>query len=287
MKENRILKNTVMKNQLIALLMMLTSFCYAQDKKGCETVEPSYMNRLPGYRINNCEESEYKEPEFIYYTGSPAKPIKIEKGGKYRQIIYFKNEGETRKFSSAQILNNYFNAITKVKGVELSKDKTMFKASINGKEVYIQIIAGNNSDIANYIVEILEVEPMQQDIKVDLKEAIDSDGKIALYGILFDVNKATIKSESEKAMQSVIDYLVSNPSVKIIIVGHTDNTGLFASNITLSKERAKAVVEYLVTVGKINSSRLIPEGVGSLCPVSTNTTEAGRILNRRVEIVKQ
>ncbi|MBK6524046.1 MAG: OmpA family protein [Sphingobacteriaceae bacterium] len=276
-----------MKNQFIALLIMITSFCYGQDKKGCETIEPTYINRLPGYRINDCEESEYKEPEFIYYTGSPAKAVKIDKGGKYRQIIYFKNEGETRKFSSAEILNNYFNAITKVKGIELSKDKTMFKASINGKEVYIQIKAGNSSDVSNYIVEILEVEPMQQDIKVDLKEAIDSDGKIALYGILFDVNKATIKSESEKALQSVIDYLVSNPSVKIIVVGHTDNTGIFASNIALSKERAKAVVEYLVTKGKINASRLMPDGVGSLCPVSTNTTEAGKNLNRRVEIVKQ
>lgn len=276
-----------MNKLLLALLMMATSFSYSQDKKGCETVEPTFINRLQGYRINNCEESEYKEPGFIYYAGSPAKAIKIEKGGKYRKIIYFKNEAETRKFSSTQIQNNYLNAITKVKGVELSNDKTMFKASIDGKEVYIQLTAGNSSDISNYLVEILEVEPMQQDIKIDLKSAIDADGKIALYDILFDVNKASIKPESEKALQSVIDYLVSNPTVKIIVVGHTDNSGLFASNITLSKERAKSVVEYLVTVGKINVSRLMSEGVGSLCPVATNTTEAGKKLNRRVEIVKQ
>jgi outer membrane protein OmpA-like peptidoglycan-associated protein len=171
--------------------------------------------------------------------------------------------------------------------VELSKDKTMFKASVDGKEVYIQLQAGNSSDVSNYLVEILEVEPMQQDIKIDLKSAIDADGKVALYDILFDVNKATIKPESEKALHSVIDYLVSNPSVKIIVVGHTDNTGLFESNITLSKQRAKAVMEYLVTVGKINASRLMSEGVGSLCPVTTNTTEAGKKSNRRVEIVMQ
>ncbi|MBK7376047.1 MAG: OmpA family protein [Chitinophagaceae bacterium] len=276
-----------MNKLLFALLMMSTSFCYAQDKKGCETVEPSYMNRLPGYRINSCEESEYKEPGFIYYAGSPAKAIKIEKGVKYRKITYFKNEGETRKFSSSQILNNYLNAITKVKGVELSTDKTMFKASVDGKEVFLKLTAGNSSDVSNYIVEMLEAEPMQQDIKIDMKDAIDRDGKIALYGILFDVNKATIKSESEKTLQTVIEYLVSNKSVKIIVVGHTDNTGVFASNITLSKERAKAVVEFLVTKGKIDYSRLMPEGVGSLCPVATNTTDAGRILNRRVEIVRQ
>ncbi len=276
-----------MNKLLLALLMMATHFSYSQDKQGCETVEPTFINRLQGYRINNCEESEYKEPGFIYYAGSPAKAIKIEKGGKYRKIIYFKNEGETRKFSSTQIQNNYFNAITKVKGVELSKDKTMFKASIDGKEVYIQLTAGNSSDISNYLVEILEVEPMQQDIKIDLKSAIDADGKIALYDILFDVNKASIKPESEKALQSVINYLVSNLTVKIIVVGHTDNSGLFASNINLSKERAKSVVEYLVTVGKINGSRLMSEGVGPLCPVATNTTEAGKKLNRRVEIVMQ
>ncbi|MDP2384939.1 MAG: OmpA family protein [Bacteroidota bacterium] len=276
-----------MNKIILIVLMMITSLAYAQDKEGCETVEPTYLNRLSGYRINFCEESEYKEPGFIYYAGSPSKANKIEKGGKYRKIIYFKNDGETRKFSSSQILNNYFNAIIKVKGVELSNDKTMFKASIEKKEVYIQLTAGNSSDVSNYVVEILEVEPMQQDIKLDLKSSIDADGKIALYDILFDVNKASIKPGSEKALQSVIDYLVSNPTVKIIVVGHTDNSGLFASNITLSKERAKSVVEYLSTVGKINVSRLMSEGVGSLCPVATNASEAGKKLNRRVEIVKQ
>jgi outer membrane protein OmpA-like peptidoglycan-associated protein len=276
-----------MKKYFFLLLVMSATFCFSQDKKGCETVEPAYINRLPGYRINFCEESEYKEPGFIYYAGSPAKAIKIAKGGKYRKIIYFKNEGETRKFSSSQILNNYLNAILKVKGVELSNDKTMFKASVDGKEVYLQIAAGNSADVSNYVVELLEVEVMQQDIKIDMKSAIDKDGKIALYGILFDVNKSTIKSESEKALQTVIEYLVSDKSVKIIVVGHTDNTGLYASNITLSKERAKAVVEYLVTKGKIDSSRLMSEGVGPLCPVTTNNTPEGKALNRRVEIVKQ
>ncbi len=163
----------------------------------------------------------------------------------------------------------------------------MLSASINGKEVYVQISCGNSADVKNYIIHILEVQKMQQDIEVSLKEAIDRDGKISMYGILFDVNKAIIKPESEKAIQTIIDYLNTNQSEKIIIVGHTDNAGLFASNITLSKERAKAVVEYLIAKGKINASRLISDGVGSLCPVATNTTEDGKALNRRVEIVKQ
>ena len=71
------------------------------------------------------------------------------------------------------------------------------------------------------------------------------------------------------------------------MVGHTDNTGLFASNMTLSKARAKAVKDYLVNKGKIAATRLGSDGVGSLCPVATNGTEEGKALNRRVEIVKQ
>ena len=113
-----------------------------------------------------------------------------------------------------------------------------------------------------------------------MSEGIDRDGKIALYGILFDVGKSVIKPESAPALQIVIDYLIANPGVRIYVVGHTDNTGLFASNITLSKARAKAVKEYPVTKGKIAATRLGSEGVGSLCPVATNTTEEGKALNR-------
>ncbi len=282
------LKNKIlMKQLLVVLLTTITLFCNAQDKKGCENSEPTYLNRLPGFHISDCEESEFKEHTFIYYTGSPAVANKLIKGGKYRRITFFKDEGETRKFSSSQILANYMNAILKVKGKALSNDKTMLSASLNGKDVFVQLSAGNSADVKNYIFTFLEVEQMKQDLEINLKEAIDRDGKISLYGILFDINKAIIKIESEKSLQTIIDYLNKYPIEKIIIVGHTDNTGLFSANIDLSKERAKAVVEYLTTKGKITASRLMFDGVGPLCPVTTNSTVEGKTLNRRVEIVKQ
>ncbi|MCC6577911.1 MAG: OmpA family protein, partial [Flavobacteriales bacterium] len=65
---------------------------------------------------------------------------------------------------------------------------------------------------------------------------------------------------------------------------HTDNTGDFAHNMKLSKDRAAAVVSYLVSKG-ISQSRLNADGVGPLCPVTTNKDEEGRKKNRRVEIV--
>jgi outer membrane protein OmpA-like peptidoglycan-associated protein len=144
-----------------------------------------------------------------------------------------------------------------------------------------------DSDDRGFIVTIVEVKNMKQELVLTIQESIEKDGKAALYGILFDVGKSIIKPESADALKQIIDYLNTNPQVKIIIVGHTDNTGNFLSNITLSKDRAESIKTYLVNTGKIDISRLQSDGVGPLCPVTTNATDDGRKLNRRVEIVKQ
>lgn len=274
-----------MKKTLTLCLALFALTLVAQDVKRCESSEPSYINRMPGFYISECKNSEFNNAEFVYYVKGNA--LKINKGGKYYDLYYFKNEGETRKFSEAQILENYFSAIVKVKGKALDDKKTTLSASINGKEVYIQLHTASNSvDSKSYRVEIVEVASMNQDIVVNLKEAIDRDGKAALYGILFDVGKADIKPESAEALKQITDYLIANPLVKVIVVGHTDNTGNYANNIILSKARAESVKNYLMNTGKIAATRLLSEGAGQYCPVSTNDTEEGRKLNRRVEVVK-
>ena len=275
-----------MKQQLFILLTMATSFCYAQDVKRCENSEPAYINRMPGFYISECKNSDYNDAEFIYYVGGKA--MKISIGGKYYNIWYSKNAGESQKFSSAQINQNYFNAIVKVKGKALDDRKTMFSVSLNGKEIYIQVhTAANSTDSKSYRIEVLEAESMEQNITIDLDEAIEKEGKVALYGILFDTGKSDIKPESAEVLNSITEYLNANPAVKIYIVGHTDNVGTLAINMTLSKARAESIMNYLITTGKISASRLLSDGVGPLCPVSTNATEDGKRLNRRVEIVKQ
>ncbi len=278
-----------MMKQLLFLLMVFTSAMqngFSQDTPRCPDAEPTYLNRMPGFYVTDCKNSDYNDVEFVYWVDGKAN--KINKSGKYYHVFYFKKEGETRKFSSAQINQNYNNAILKVNGKALDKKKSVFSASINGKEVYIQVnTAENSTDAGSYNIEVVEVELMQQDIVVNIEEAIDRDGKAALYGILFDVGKSDIKPESAEALKQITDYLNANPAVKIIVVGHTDNTGTYAGNITLSKARAESVKNYLISTGKIVASRLMSEGAGQYCPVTTNATEEGRKLNRRVEIVKQ
>jgi outer membrane protein OmpA-like peptidoglycan-associated protein len=274
-----------MKKLIFLLLLAVSITVYSQDKKGCDTIEPAYLNRLPGFSITECKYSEYNEKEFIYYVGGKA--IVVKDAGVYREIWYWKNEGETRNFSSAQVILNYNNAILKNKGEVLGDNKNFMTASINGKKVYMQIPSSNSASVNAYQLFILEVGNMKQDIVLNLQEALDRDGKAALYGILFDVGKSDIKPESASELKKISDYLNTNKSVKIIIVGHTDNTGNYESNITLSKSRAESVKKWLVTNGKIDAARLRNEGAGMFCPVASNDTENGRKQNRRVEIVKQ
>jgi len=81
--------------------------------------------------------------------------------------------------------------------------------------------------------------------------------------------------------------LKANPTLKVYVVGHTDNVGVLAANIDLSKRRAASVVDALTTQYGISASRLQPYGDGPYAPIASNDAEDGRALNRRVELVKQ
>jgi outer membrane protein OmpA-like peptidoglycan-associated protein len=75
--------------------------------------------------------------------------------------------------------------------------------------------------------------------------------------------------------------------LKVYIVGHTDNVGIFDYNMSLSQRRAKSVVYQLIQSYGIAPERLKPAGAGMIAPVASNDDETGRSKNRRVEIVKQ
>ena len=105
---------------------------------------------------------------------------------------------------------------------------------------------------------------------------------VRLNNIFFDFDKTTLKKESFPQLNEVVDFLQDNPSVEVEISGHTDSKGSDGYNLKLSQGRAEAVVSYLINRGVVDS-RLIAKGYGESKPVSTNSTDAGRATNRRVE----
>lgn len=121
----------------------------------------------------------------------------------------------------------------------------------------------------------------------EIAKGIEASGRIALYGILFDFNKATIKPESRPELDEIGKYLKDHPAQKIYIVGHTDNVGGYDFNLQLSQARAQAVLSDLVKGYGIAQSRLRAAGVGFLAPVAPNANDDGRAKNRRVELLPQ
>lgn len=101
--------------------------------------------------------------------------------------------------------------------------------------------------------------------------------------VLFDLNKSTIRPESEDALNSISEIMNEYPTTIFHIGGHTDSQGSDEYNLKLSKERAASVREYLVAHG-VEANRLTSEGYGEERPIATNNTAAGRQDNRRVEI---
>lgn len=140
-------------------------------------------------------------------------------------------------------------------------------------------------------VDIVEVKAMVQNMIVvsagEMAAAIGAAGRVALYGILFDFNKADIKPESKPALEEIAKLMKSDPGLKLYVVGHTDDVGGLEANLALSKRRADAVAGALTRDYGIDAARLSPHGLAFLSPVAVNTTEEGRAKNRRVELVPQ
>lgn len=113
---------------------------------------------------------------------------------------------------------------------------------------------------------------------------VDARGCWVIDNVHFDFNQFTLKPESVPALIQVAEVLRRNPALRVEIQGHTDNIGSAAWNDQLSEKRARAVLENLLGQG-IAKERLTAVGYGFSRPKAVNTSEAGRALNRRVELM--
>ncbi len=105
---------------------------------------------------------------------------------------------------------------------------------------------------------------------------------IRLDNIGFEFAKATLTPESTKELDQLADMMIDYPNMRIEVEGHTDDIGSDASNLTLSRDRAQAVVDFLRN-RKVEKERITSKGYGETKPLVPNDSEANRALNRRVE----
>lgn len=122
-----------------------------------------------------------------------------------------------------------------------------------------------------------------QEVERDIAlNKLTAGSKIVLNNIFFDFDMATLRPESTAELNRLLNLINDNPSMKIEISGHTDNKGSDSYNQKLSENRAKSVVDYLVEKG-VKKERLKFKGYGETEPMSSNETEEGQQLNRRIE----
>lgn len=154
----------------------------------------------------------------------------------------------------------------------------------NDGNIYVQYISNN----AGASLNVLQETAFEQSITKVTAEEISSDlienGKAILY-INFDVDKSMLTKDGIETVNEIAVALKNNPTLKISIEGHTDNSGNSAHNKTLSTERAEAVKENL-TINGIDKKRVSAVGFGSEKPLVTNDSEENKAKNRRVELVK-
>ena len=148
--------------------------------------------------------------------------------------------------------------------------------------------AFNNRTIA--LVQVVEPKPRDQKMVVvksaEMESSLSQLGSISLYGILFDTDKADLKTESAPTLQEIAALLQQDPKMAVLVVGHTDNHGDYGHNLDLSERRAQSVKSALEKTYGIDAARLTAAGAGMMAPVASNETEEGRAKNRRVVLVK-
>lgn len=285
------------------LLSSLAASAYAQEK------DHPLVKAYAGSTISTKETKEYDE-QLMLLSG-------VDKDGKYKAE---KLEGRVTKINYADpagrsTLEKYRNYETALKSAGFEILWTCSGYEPCGPQVNIPTIGyfpysekGRNltarlkRDAGDVWVglqvkdawtdlQIVELKPMEMGMVAVSAEALGkglfSEGHVPVYGIYFEMGKADIKAESGGTLKEIASLMEKNPTLKVHVVGHTDNAGDLASNVALSKSRANAVVAALTTTYKIAAPRLRADGVGPLAPVASNETDAGRAKNRRVELVKQ
>jgi outer membrane protein OmpA-like peptidoglycan-associated protein len=139
----------------------------------------------------------------------------------------------------------------------------------------------------NFRIEVVKIEYKTADPVNMVEKQLTEEKRAVTYGIYFDFNKDTIKPESEPVLRQIVQAMTDNPGWKLTVNGHTDNIGGDAYNLDLSKRRAAAVKQALVTRYHIAPDRLSTNGYGASSLIDTNDTLGGRARNRRVELTRE
>lgn len=257
-----------------------------------ETKEHPLIRPFPESKL--MPKGDYKDfSEYAFNVTNPQtkKAVKKAVKGKFWKLTYRLYDSQGKWDGSHSILEyreNYKQAALEKAGTILYENQGYLTFTLPGEDgstTWCEVHIWNKSQQDICVIEEAGFKKSLTFGPAEMKAALDKDGHVQLYGILFDLDQATLKAESVKQLQHVITLMKDNPELNIEVQGHTDDQGSDDYNLKLSQRRAETVLAYLGLFG-IDTSRLVPKGYGESKPVMPNNTEEGRAKNRRVELVK-
>ena len=293
-----------------ALFAAVPALAQWNDPNVAGTQEYRLIKLYPQARVTEYLVKDFDSGKMLiaYKAGADDPALFDEVEG---QVIRYRYEHKPTT-SVLEILRNYesvmrdkgFEAIvsgrgSKYPGLNFGEDETVgyWRWEEPGKGmIWVTLHAWYNggSDAPWSDLTIVETKAMQQTLEANsateakastLADALQESGHVAVYGITFDFNNATLRPEAAPVLGQVLAMLQGDAKLSIEIDGHTDSIGLPPYNQKLSADRAAAVKAWLVAHG-IEDARLAAAGLGDSKPVADNATEDGRSKNRRVELVR-
>lgn len=251
-----------------------------EDRDGCR--DHPLLTRLDGFYLEGCKDEAFSSYEFTTEKGKMA----VE--GHFVSLSY-RRPNTAPEMSGLEMIRNYTNAVEAIGGevIYTGKYSATMKVVVDDREVWIGVAPYGKRA---YRLDIVEHQAMTQQVVADaaaMLADIDRVGHTVLNGVFFETDMDVVKPESMTALTEIAALLNDHPDLEAFVVGHTDTAGSLDHNMDLAERRAAAVVQALVVEHGIAADRLSPHGVGPLAPVASNETEAGRALNRRVELVKR
>lgn len=164
-------------------------------------------------------------------------------------------------------------------------------ASRQGGRLYVQIVAVAGESAPERMTPAAGAPPPPAkpgDARLfEIARRLTEEGRAPLEGVAFEPGAATMTAASADALAQVAALLGARPDLLYAVVGHSDNQGGLEANLALSRARAEAVAKALLAMPGVQEGQVTPHGVAWLAPRASNATEAGRALNRRVELVLQ
>ncbi len=169
-----------------------------------------------------------------------------------------------------------------------------FLSATKGDEALSLLVSRNPPDGYVQLIRVAPVDaPDPKPVVVEqsasgtegLLDALQQSGHVILDDLHFRTGEVALGDGPFASLSLLAQFLADNPSTRLALVGHTDDTGALQANIKVSTERAQAVRARLIDTHGVAADRIEAQGVGYLAPLTSNATPEGRDLNRRVEAV--